>query len=101
MAASFVATEAFERDYDSALAYITYNLGAPAAAARMVDAMDESVGKVADSPFLNAVSTKPTLAALEYREEFVGSYVMLYMVEVDIVVAKRLFHMSQDYESYV
>ena len=101
MAYSFVATDAFERDYDSALAYITYELGAPKAAARMLDMMDASIEKIADNPFLNAISTKPTLEALEYREEFVGNYVMLYRVEGNDIVAKRLFHMSQDYESYV
>lgn len=101
MVYSFVATEAFERDYDSALAYITYELGAPKAAADMMDAMDRSIEKIADNPYLNAVSTKPTLEALGYREEFVGNYVMLYGVEGDCIVAKRLFHMSQDYESYV
>ena len=101
MAHSFVATDAFERDYDSALAYIAYNLGSPMAATRMMDAMESSIEKIEDNPFLNAVSTKPTLEALEYREEFVGNYVMLYRVEGGTVVAKRLFHMSQDYESYV
>ena len=101
MAYSFIATEAFERDYDSALAYITYELGAPKAAARMIGMMQHSVDKIAENPFLNAISTKPTLEALEYREEFVGNYVMLYRVEGDDVVAKRLFHMSQDFESYV
>ena len=101
MAYNFVATDAFERDYDSALAYIAYELGAPKAASRMVDMMQRSVDKITEDPFLNVVSTKPTLEALEYREEFVGSYVMLYKVEGDDIVAKRLFHMSQDYESYV
>ena len=101
MAYSFVATDAFERDYDSALAYIAYELGAPKATGRMMDAMDASIQKIAGNPFLNAVSRKPTLEALAYREEFIGNYVMLYRIEEDAVVAKRLFHMSQDYESYV
>ena len=101
MAHSFYATEAFERDYDSALAYIAYELSAPKAAARMIDVMQRSIDTISDNPILNAVSTKPTLAALGYREEFVGNYVMLYKVEGEGVVAKRLFHMSQDYESYV
>ena len=101
MAHDFVATAAFERDYDNALAYITYELGAPAAATRMMDAMDASIAKIADNPLINAVSRKPSLAALEYREEFVGNFVMLYRIEDDTVVAKRLFHARQDYESYV
>ena len=101
MAHSFVATEAFERDYDSALAYIAYELGAPRAASRMIDMMQRSVDKITENPLINAVSAKSTLEALEYREELVGNYVMLYRVEGDAIVAKRLFHMSQDYESYV
>ena len=96
-----VATEAFERDYDSALAYVSYDLGSPRAAACMMDAMDASVVKLQGNPLLNAVSTKPTLEALEYREELIGNYVMLYKAEGDDAVAKRLFHTSQDYESYV
>ena len=101
MAYSFVATDAFERDYDSALAYIAYELGAPKAAGRMVDTMQRSVDKITDNPFINAISAKPTLESLEYREEFVGNYVMLYRVEGGDIVAKRLFRMSQDYGSYV
>ena len=98
---SFVATEAFERDYDEALAYIAYELGSPQAAMRMIDAMDVSIAKIEDDPLINAVSRKPTHEALEYREEFVMNYVMLYRIERDQVIAKRLFHMTQDYESYV
>ena len=101
MAYSFDATEAFERDYDSALAYITYELGSPQAAMRMIDTMERSIEKISNNPYLNAVSSKPTLASLSYREEFVGRYVLLYSVEGSRVVAKRLFHMSQDYETYV
>ena len=97
----FVATEAFERDYDSALANISYDLGSPRAAAHMMDAMDRFIGKIAGNPHLSAVSAKPMFAALGYREEFVGNYVLLYAVEGDRIVAKRLFPMSQDYESYV
>ena len=99
MAHRFLATEAFEHDYDSAFAYISYDLGSPRAAARMMDAMDASIEKLRDSPPLNAVLTNPTLEALDYREELVGGYVMLYKVEGGDMVAKRLFHTSQDYES--
>lgn len=101
MAHSFVATQAFERDYDSALAYITYELASPQAAVDLMDAMDRSVEKILAYPEINHISTKPSLARLEYREERVRGYVMLYKIEGEVVVAKRLFHGSQDYESYV
>ena len=101
MACSFVATAAFERDYDETIAYLVYNLKSPQAAARLIDKMDGAVAKITDNPLINAISRKPTLRALEYREEFVLGYVMLYRVEEDAVVAKRLFHMSQNYEEYV
>ena len=68
----FVATEAFERDYDSALAYISYDLGSLRAAARMMDAMNASIAKLQGNPLLSAISTMPTLEVLEYREELVG-----------------------------
>lgn len=101
MAYSFVATAAFERDYDEALAYLIYNLNSPQAAKNLLDAMDASIEKISENPLINAVSHKPSLEALGYREEFVMRYVMLYRVEDDSVVAKRLFHMAQDYESYI
>ena len=101
MAYSFVGTEAFERDYDEVLAYLVYQLDAPQAACRLMDEMDASISKIAANPFINAVSRKPSLSVLEYREEFVGRYVMLYRVEDGAIVAKRLFHGGQDYESYV
>lgn len=96
-----MGTEAFERDYDEIIAYLVYRLKSPQAAQNLLDAMDTSIRKISDNPFLNAVSRKPTLEKLEYREEFVGNYVLLYSVEEDRVVAKRLFHMTQDYERYV
>lgn len=95
------ATEAFERDHDETLAYLVYNLGAPQAAARFMDVMDASIAKIGENPFANAISRKPTLDFLEYREERVGGYVMLYRVEDERVVIKRLFHATQDYERYV
>lgn len=101
MAYSFLATAAFERDYDSTLAYLVYKLKSPQAALRLMDEMDASISKIMFNPFINAVSLKPTLRALEYREEFVTGYVMVYRVEEDAVVAKRLFHMGQAYERYV
>ena len=101
MTCSFVATEAFERDYDSALAYIAYELGAPMATVHMIDLMESSIQKISENPCINAPSTKPTLKKLEYCEESVGNYVMLYKVEDGAIVAKRLFYTSQDYESYV
>ena len=67
----------------------------------MMDAMDRSIDRIAGNPYVNAVSSNPTLAALGYREEFVGNYVLLYAVEGNHIVAKRLFHLRQDYESYV
>lgn len=101
MALSLIATDAFERDYDEALAYLTYRLGAPHAARRLMDAMDASIAKICASPDINAVSRKPTLAKLQYREELVDGYVLLYRIEGDVIIAKRLFHQSQDYESYL
>lgn len=101
MAYSVVVTEAFEKDYDDVLAYLVYKLGSPRAAAHLMDEMDASIERIAFNPAINAVSRKPTLSALGYREEFVTSYVMLYRVEGESVVVKRLFHMGQDYERYV
>ena len=98
----FVATAAFVRDYDSVLAYLVYEAHSPKAAVRLIDEMDHSIEKISRNPLLNAISAKPTLAALEYREELVGNYVLLYRIEEEgLVVAKRLFHMSQDYERYI
>lgn len=101
MALDFVATAAFEKDYDNALAYITYQLGSPHAALNLMDAMDVSIERITEFPEINAVSQKPTLQRLGYREEIIGGYVMLYRIEENAIVAKRLFHMTQDYESYV
>lgn len=101
MALSFVATQAFERDYDAALAYLTYELASPRAAVSLMNAMEKSVEKICANPCIDHVSTKPSLARLEYREELVGNYVMLYKIEDEAIVAKRLFHGSQDYENYL
>lgn len=101
MTYSFVGTEAFEKDHDEALAYLVYQLKSPRAASRLMDAMDAPIAKISENPQINAISRKPTLAALEYREDFVERSVLLYRIEGQDVVAKRLFPMSQDYESYM
>lgn len=101
MAFEIVATAAFERDYDSALAYLTYQLASPQAAPGLMDAMDESASRLAENPRINPVSSKPSLERLGYREERVGGYIVLYRIEDDAVVFKRMFHASQDYERYV
>lgn len=101
MAYSFLGTASFERDYDEALAYIVYDLRSPQAAKNLIEQMEESIKRISENPFINAVSQKPTLASIEYREEFVGNYVLLYKVEDEAIVAKRLFHMTQDYQNYV
>ncbi|MBQ9955220.1 MAG: type II toxin-antitoxin system RelE/ParE family toxin [Eggerthellaceae bacterium] len=98
---SLVVTAAFERDYDDALAYLTYNLKSPQAATRLMDEMDKAFAQIAGNPLINAISRKPSLARLEYREQRAANYVLLYGIEGDDVVVKRLFHMSQAYEEYV
>lgn len=101
MAYSLVMTAAFERDYDSVLAYLSYNLKSPQAAGSLMDQMDAALERLESNPFLNAISRKPSLARLEYREERALGYVLLYRIEGEDVVVKRLFHMSQAYEEYV
>lgn len=101
MALSFTATAAFERDFDSILAYLTYELASPQTAMKLMDAVGESIERIRENPKIDHISTKPTLEQLEYHEEFVRGYVMLYKIEDGGIVAKRMFHHSQDYESYV
>lgn len=80
MVLSLVATQAFERDYDSVLAYLTYELASPQAAVSLIDAMEKSVAKICTNPKIDHVSLKPSLARLGYLEERVRGYVTLYRI---------------------
>lgn len=97
MAYEFVATAAFEKDYDDALAYLIYKLKAPHAALRLMETMEASITRITDNPPINAVSTNPVLHGRDYRVELVLHYVMIYQLDDDRVIALRLFHETQDY----
>ena len=53
---------------------------------------------IAAFPAIKAVSKKPELRRLGYREYFGENYVIVYRVQEDAVYLLRLFHQSQDYE---
>jgi len=71
----------FQRDYDGIIDYITLNLGAPGAAARLTEELFETVDRVADFPYIYKLFIASRPLAVEYRTFAVGSYAVFYAVD--------------------
>lgn len=92
------ATSVFEEDLGDAIAYQREVLCAPAAAQRLVDAVDEAKLLLESMPYAHAVSARWGDAERGYREHRVRGYVIVYCVNGEEIVLLRMFHQTQRYE---
>ena len=91
---------------DEAITYVSEALGAPMAAAGILDGFDELVGKLEQSPFSYPRARDDRLRARGYRRALVGKYVVLFRVRESgdregTVWVTNLFHGSQNYQELV
>lgn len=96
-----MTTNAFEQDYDRIVAYIAHDLKSPQTAASLMDEVEYAASTLAANPWMHAVSKRPLLAKLQYREHFVKHHVILYKIEDDTVVFGRMHHQTRNYGSNV
>ena len=99
MAYKLVPSDQFRADLVSLAGYISENLGAPQAAKRIVDDIVDATKRIAATPSIKAISKKPKLRQLRYREYYIDNYAIVYRVHEDAAYLLRLFHQSQNYEN--
>ncbi len=101
MAYKLVKTDAFHRDLDAVIAYITLSLENKTAAAALLDAIEECYDKLARMPLMYEACRDPYLKELGYRKAVIHNYILIYRVEATTVHIMRLFHGRQDYQRLI
>ena len=91
---------------DEAVTYVSEVLGAPMAAADILDGFDELVGKLEQNPHSYPRARDDRLRARGYRRPLVGKYVVLFRVwesgdREGTIWVTNLFHGSQNYQELV
>lgn len=101
MACKRVILREAAREYESIVAYLAHHLKSPQAALGFIDEFDRQLDLVCENPDVRALSRMPELAARGYHATLVGSYIMLYRADKDVVYVAHVFHQSQDYATLV
>lgn len=70
----------------------------PAAAARFVNRIDETIGRLAFFPRSGRRPRDPRLRRLGYRTLVVGDYLVLYVVVRGTVEVRRVIHGARRYD---
>lgn len=103
MAYKLVKTDSFQRDLDAVIGYIVLSLENKAAAASLLDAIEQCYDGIERMPLMYEACYDPHLRELGYRKVVIRNYIMIYQVDKDreIVNILRLFHGRQDYEKLI
>ena len=72
-----------DRDLDNIYSYIAHNLLAPGTATNMADALEEAIYSLEDFPERGSIRQTGLYANQGYRQLFVKSYVIIYIVLKD------------------
>ena len=99
MAFELIITRSAESDLEGILAYLTAELHNPAAAARLLDRVEECYDALEENPRIYPTCTQPLLRPGGYRKAVLGAYLMIYHVDLSVsrVYVDRFFHELQDY----
>lgn len=103
MAYKLLKTDAFQRDLDAVIRYITVSLENKIAAASLLDAIEKSYDDLVNMPLKYEACHDPYLKELGYRKAVIRNYIMIYKVdsETQTVYIMRLFHGRQNYEKLI
>ena len=103
MAYKLLKTDAFQRDLDAAIRYITVSLENKIAAASLLDAIEKSYDDLVNMPLKYEACRDPYLKELGYRKAVIRNYIMIYKVdsEAQTVYIMRLSHGRQNYEKLI
>ncbi len=85
-----------QKDLTEILEYI--NKDNPTAALKVLDAIDCTISKLEDFPFLGHIPKDNRLKALGYRILVVNNYLVFYIVTGQIVEIRRILHGKRKYD---
>ena len=99
MAFELIITRSAEADLEGILAYLTAELHNPAAAAQLLDRVEECYDALEARPLMYPLCAQPLLRPGGYRKAVLGAYLMVYHVDPSAsrVYVDRFFHELQDY----
>lgn len=94
-------TDSFENDLDLVTAYITQVLQNPAAADTLLAKTEETVGYIAEHPFMFSLFPDEELAEKGYRNASVGNYQLFYRIDetAETVYILRFQYAGRDFAS--
>ena len=72
----------------------------PASAAKITDAILDTVEALGNYPYMGTLHPDPVLANKDYRKVLCGKYVCVYRVVEPDVFVYRIVHGATDYPSY-
>ena len=101
MTYKLIMTDSFQRDLDAVIGYIAMTLENKAAAASLLDAIEQSFDWIERMPLMYEACQDPHLRELGYRKAVIRNYILVYQVDGDTVNLLRLFHGRQDYEKLI
>ena len=103
MAYKIVETELAGQDLAGILAYITYSLANPSAAASFADEVERCYASLENMPLMFEFCRDPGLRAAGYHKAIIKNYIMVYKVEeaARTVTILRFFYGRQDYEKLI
>ena len=81
MAYELFIAERAEGDLDAILDYICNSLCNPAAAAKFIEAVEQSYAGLERNPKLHSLCVQPILRAAGYRKVIIGRYILIYRVD--------------------
>ena len=103
MAYEVLWTPDAKHDVDLVVSYLSENLGTPAAAAKLLDGIEQLIKTLKTFPETHEFVRDELLAARGYRKALVGSYLVLYLVDErhGVVVITNVVHGTRDYTRFV
>ena len=94
------STQSFDKDLEGMTAFYAEILGLPNAAIHLVNEVREAEKLLSEFPCINPLIDMGKERS-GFRRHLLKRYLVIYRVMDEKVVFYRLFHQSQNYESYL
>lgn len=85
-----------EKDLTEIVKYI--QIDNPASALKLLDAIDNTMSKLTNFPYMGHASKDQRLIQLNYRMLVVENYLVFYVVLDDVVEIRRILHGKRKYD---
>jgi toxin ParE1/3/4 len=96
-----VVSDAAYADLDDTFSYISSDLCAPGAAAKLIDKIFDSMELLNDFPLIGAIPNNKILAAQNYRLLTVDNFIVFYIPKDNEVHVIRIIYGRRDWETII